>query len=222
VRLNREVLSVSVEQRHYTVTLEGNERLAADAVLLCAPAPASSRILAELPEPRLSNTLAAIPYVSTATVFFGFEREPSPPFDGAGFIIPRDEGRLLASTYVSSKWGGRTPAGGALLRVFLGGTRDPELVEQGSDAELVQVARDELARFLGPIAEQASFAQTFRWVRSRPQPTRGHGARLRVIEEALERLPGLALAGAAYDGVGLSDCIRQGRAAAKRVLATLA
>lgn len=221
LRLGREVLALSPNQKKYTVTLDGNECLDADAVLLCAPAHAASAMLANLPSPRLSDTLAQIPYVSTATVFFAFERAPEPPLEGSGFIIPRDEGRLLASTYISSKWGGRAPEGAALLRVFLGGTRDPNVVERSSDAELEQLAREELARFLGPIADRASFTQVFRWLRSRPQPTLGHGARLRRIDEALLPLTGLALAGAAYDGVGLSDCIRQGRAAAKRVLLTL-
>jgi oxygen-dependent protoporphyrinogen oxidase len=102
--------------------------------------------------------------------------------------------------------------------VFLGGAREPHLVEASTDEELLQLAKDEVKRFLGSLEDCTRFTQVFRWVRSNPQPTLGHAARLQVIEAEMRAFPQLALAGSAYDGVGLGDCIRQGRAAARRVL----
>jgi oxygen-dependent protoporphyrinogen oxidase len=224
LRLGRSVRSLARKASGYTLTLDGDERLECDAVLVCVPAHAAANLLSTLPNDALSNALRGIPYVSTATVFFALKEEPKQqPLDSAGFIVPRGEGRLLASTWLSTKWAGRAPAGNALIRVFLGGAREPNLVEASTDEELLTLAKDEIRRYLGPLDDITRFTQVFRWVRSNPQPTLGHAARLAVIDSAVkEGLPGLALAGSAYDGVGLGDCIRQGRAAARRVLSVRA
>jgi oxygen-dependent protoporphyrinogen oxidase len=202
------------------LTLDGDERLDADAVVVCVPAHAAARLLSTLPNASLCEALAGIPYVSTATVFFALRGEPHlHALDSSGFIVPRGEGRMLASTWLSTKWAGRAPEGEALIRVFLGGAREPALVESATDSELLQIAKDELLPFLGPLDDLTRFTQVFRWIRSNPQPTQGHASRLSVIATELAGLPNLVLAGSAYDGVGLGDCIRQGRAAARRVLA---
>lgn len=196
----------------------GDSVQAYDRVLLCMPAHAAAKVLAQHP---LARELEAVPYVSTATVFFALGAEPKQcPLDGSGFIVPRQEGRVLASTWVSAKWGERAPAGAGLLRAFLGGAREPELVESASDDDLLAIARDELTRFMGPL-DPVLFTRVFRWQRSNPQPIVGHAARLRRIQRHLVGMPGLYLAGSAYDGVGIPDCIRQGRAAATAALAGL-
>jgi len=222
IKLERSVVSLSHTQNQWTVVLDGNEAHRYDGVLLCVPSHVAARIVSTLPAARLSHTLNEIPYVSTATVFFALDREPKQQkLDASGFIVPRVEGRLLASTWVSSKWAGRAPEGGALLRVFLGGAREPNLVENSSDSELEQIGKDELERYMGRLDDVTRFTQVFRWVRSNPQPIKGHAARLAAIDAEVAHLPGLALASSAYDGVGIPDCIRQGRAAAGRVLASL-
>lgn len=222
IKLGCAVRSLAREGAGYSLTLDDGSKMTCDGVLLCTPAHVASRLVGTLPTGSLSQTLERIPYVSTATVFFALEREPKGHvLDAAGFIVPRAEGRLLASTWVSSKWPGRAPEGAALLRVFLGGAREPALVENATDSELLQIATEELERYLGNLADVTRFTQVFRWVRSNPQPTRGHAARLKAIDAAVGLLPALGLASSAYDGVGIPDCIRQGRAAAERVLEQL-
>jgi protoporphyrinogen/coproporphyrinogen III oxidase len=202
----------------WRVQLDGGEVELVERLLLCTPAHVAAKILAPHP---VAAQLLGVPYVSTATVFFALGAEPkSCALDSSGFIVPRGEGRLSASTWVSSKWGGRAPEGGGLVRVFLGGARDPLLVESSSDEEMTSIAHDELTRFMGSL-EPVLFTRVFRWQNSRPQPVVGHAARLRNIAELLRDAPGLHLAGAAYEGVGLSDCIRQGQAAATAALTAL-
>lgn len=199
----------------WRVVLVTGETLAADAVLLATPAHVAARLV---PDPEAASELAGIPYVSTATVFFGFSREQvAHPLDGVGFIAPKGEGALIAGTWVSSKWDGRAPEGRVLVRAFLGGRRSVVDVAQTSDEELAATAHRELERLMGPLGEP-ELTRVFRYVDANPQPLVGHGARLARIERRLGALPGLYLAGAAYDGVGIPDCIRQGRAAADRIL----
>jgi protoporphyrinogen/coproporphyrinogen III oxidase len=216
VRPGSAVGSIEVEGDRFLVRSE-HETLYARGVIVCAPAHAAARML---PRGAIANELESIPYVSTATVFFAFpEGAITRSLDGVGFIVPEGESELLASTWVSSKWDARAPAGSVLLRAFLGGARSPRMLER-SDPELVEIARSELERIMGPLGEPR-FARVYRYDRASPQPTVGHPGRLDRIRAELRALPGLALAGAAYDGVGIPDCVRQGRAAAEAVLGRL-
>lgn len=219
LRLGRRVehLEQSSDQR-WRVQLDADTIEIVDGVVSCMPAFAAADALSEHP---LASVLREIPYVSTATVFFALAEEPKQqPLDGSGFIVPRSEGRVLASTWVSSKWSARAPSGAALVRAFLGGAREPDLVERASDDELSSIARDELTRFMGPLGS-VLFTRVFRWHRSNPQPTVGHAARIAKIESLLREAPRLNFAGFAYDGVGIPDCIRRGRTAADAVLRQL-
>ena len=186
-----------------------------DAVLLCLPAHAAAAVV---PDAALAEELAAVPYVSTATVFFALPTERLPrKLDASGYIVPRKEGRALASTWVSTKWEGRAPANGALIRVFLGGAREPELVARASEEELAALALAELERMIGPISKP-DFVKTFKHVRTNPQPVVGHSARLERIESRLAEMPGLQFSSSAFGGVGIPDCIRRAQAAARNVL----
>jgi len=183
-------------------------------VVLTLPANAAARLLSK---GRLRDELAQIQYASTAAVFFALDRtRVHDPLAGSGFIVPPGEGEILAATWVSSKWDGRAPEGSVLLRAFIGESRGAPNLESASDAELAAFARAGLERLMGPLGP-ARFERVFRYVRNRPQPSVGHKARLRRIEGELEFLPGLYVAGAAYDGVGIPDCVRQARAAAERL-----
>ena len=132
--------------------------------------------------------------------------------------MPRREGkRLLAATFVHNKFPHRAPADRALLRCFLGGSRD-EQVLQLSDENILDIVRDELRQILGVKADPL-FARLYRWKGAMAQYTVGHMERLQRIEGLVKQLPGLALAGNGYRGIGVPDCIRSGEAAAQQLLA---
>jgi oxygen-dependent protoporphyrinogen oxidase len=142
------------------------------------------------------------------------------PLDGYGYVVPRDEGGdVLACTWSSQKWESRAPEESVLLRVYAGrfGGRD---VTQDSDDDLVALARLEL-EFLAVTAEP-ELTRVHRWPRGMPQYVLGHPQRLAEIDDALAAQPGLAVAGAAYRGVGIPDCIQSGERAAESVARSLA
>jgi oxygen-dependent protoporphyrinogen oxidase len=202
----------------YDVALKDGDSLEADAVVLAVPAFAAAALLAEL-DGELAQALSEIPYASSAIVTLAFAEEDVPA-DGYGYVVPRAEGSdVLACTWTTSKWEDRAPAGCALVRVYAGrfGGRD---VTADSDADLVVLARVELG-LLGVTAEPAR-TWIHRWPRGMPQYVLGHPERLERIDAALARHPGLALAGAAYRGVGIPDCIRSGEEAARTLAESLA
>ncbi len=198
----------------YIVRLDDGRELAADAVVLATPADAAAELVAGL-DAELARKLRAIRYVSMATVSFGYRRaDVAHPLDGFGFFVPRREGRrVLACTWTSTKFDHRAPEDAALLRVFLGGAGHEELLDAGDDALLRAVSED-LRAIMGLDAEPI-LARLYRWPRGYPQYDVGHLERLRELETRLP--PGLALAGSAYHGVGLPDCVRSGAAAAGRI-----
>jgi len=135
---------------------------------------------------------------------------------GYGFVVPRTaKRRILAATFVSSKFPHRAPGSHVLLRVFLGGARDPEALAL-SDAALIDVARSELSGILGPLGTP-SLTRVYRWEQSTPQVEVGHAKRLAAIADRLGALPGLELAGNGLRGVGIPDCISDGRRSAKAI-----
>jgi oxygen-dependent protoporphyrinogen oxidase len=200
----------------WTVHLDDGEELPARSVVLALPAFVAAELLAGA-EPELARRLRAIPYVSVATLSLGYRRRDLPrPLDGFGFFVPRGEGpRILACTWTSTKFPGRAPEDGALVRVFLGGALQEEVLELDDDA-LIAAVRADLRPILGVDAEP-EVARLHRWPRGYPQYRVGHLERVAEIEAALP--PGLHLAGSAYRGVGLPDCIRGGYRAAEEVLA---
>jgi protoporphyrinogen/coproporphyrinogen III oxidase len=204
----------------YAVEVEERATVDADALVLAVPAFVAAKLLAGLDE-ELAETHAQIPYASSAIVTLGYRNEDVPrPLDGYGYVVPRVESAdVLACTWTSSKWDARAPDGYALLRVYLGrfGRRD---VTRLADEELVALAREEL-RIL-EIEAVPYRTWIHRWPRGMPQYVLGHTERLERIDEALERHPGLALAGAAYRGVGIPDCIRSGEEAAQAIARSLA
>ncbi|HEY4121227.1 MAG TPA: protoporphyrinogen oxidase [Byssovorax sp.] len=192
--------------------------LEADHVVVAAPAHAASSALADL-DAELAERLATVPYLSTGTVVLAYARVDVPhALDAVGVVIPRSEKRrALAATFISSKWAARCPDDMVLLRVFVGGHRDPRALSL-SDDELVALARDELAALVGVRARPA-MSRVFRFERGNPQPVVGHGARVARMRALAARHPGLWLAGAAFDGVGIPDCVRQANEVAAKILA---
>ena len=187
--------------------------------MLATPAFVTAELVASL-DRELADAHAEIPYASSVVVTLAFSRADVVPLDGYGYVVPRAEGGdVLACTWSSQKWEHRAPEDAVLLRVYAGrfGGRD---VTTDSDDELVALARDEIG-FLGVSAEPL-FARVHRWPLGMPQYVLGHLDRVERIETALVSHPGLAVAGAAYRGVGIPDCIASGEAAAESVVRALA
>ena len=197
-----------------------NGELGCDAVVLAAPAFAAAEALGGL-DAELAGLLARIPYASSVVVTLGYGRGAvAHPLDGYGYVVPRVEGSdVLACTWSSSKWEGRAQDGKPLLRVYAGrdGGRD---LTGARDDELVELAREEL-RLVGIEAAEPELRRVYRWPHGMPQYLLGHPELLERIDEALERHPGLALAGAAYRGVGIPDSIASGERAAESVAQAL-
>ncbi|PYN57088.1 MAG: protoporphyrinogen oxidase [Candidatus Rokuibacteriota bacterium] len=201
----------------WRVDIDASGPMAADRVILATETHVAARLLRYV-DPSLATLLGEIPYASSATISLGYRHADVPhALDGFGFVVPRIEGRaLLACTFSSVKYPGRAPAGHVLLRCFVGGALDERILEL-DDASLARRARDELGQALGIKAEPV-LTRLFRWPAAMPQYHVGHLARVETIERRLAGLPGLRLAGGAYRGVGIADCIRAGEDAAERAL----
>jgi len=167
----------------------------------------------------LASELKAIPYSSSMTVALGFDKDVRAALPaGFGFLVPRSEGkRMLAATFVHNKFPHRAPEDRALIRCFLGGSRDEQILQLPDD-KILGIVREELRRILGLNAEPL-FTRIYRWRGAMAQYVVGHLERLQRIESLLKQWPGLALAGNAYRGIGVPDCVRSGEAAVQQVLA---
>lgn len=190
-----------------------------DAVILAVPAHAAAQLLS-ICSPELAAELAAIQYSSSITVGLGYDRDVRqslPP--GFGFLVPRSEGkRLLAATFVHNKFPHRAPDDRALLRCFFAGV-NAESVWQSSDDDIIGIVRNELQQILG-LRSEPRFARVYKWKSAMAQYGVGHLDRLERIEQLRQKLPGLALAGNAFRGIGVPGCIRSGRDAAHQLLNT--
>ena len=216
LRANSPVQAVQRQDRGWVVSA-GYASDQFDAVIVATPATAAAPLL-EIASAELASELRAISYSSSVTVALGFDqnvRVALPP--GFGFLVPRREGkRLLAATFVHNKFPHRAPKDIAVVRCFLGGSRD-EQVLQLTDENILNIVRDELRQILGVKADPL-FTRLYRWKGAMAQYTVGHLERLDRIEGLVKPLPGLALAGNAYRGIGVPDCIRSGEAAVQQVL----
>ena len=203
----------------YTLEAAGGEGTA-DSIILCTPSHAAARLVAEL-DAGLSAKLAEIPYHSTVTVSLGFGQEAvRRPLDGFGFVVPRGEGkRMVACTWVSTKYSFRSPPGKVLVRAFLGGARDESVVHEDERTVIDAVLR-ELDELIG-LRSAPVFTRMHRWPRAMPQYNVGHLGRVEDIRRLLEAHPGLLLAGNAYKGIGIPDCIDTASQAAAAAIAYL-
>ena len=188
----------------------------APAVILAAPASVGGRLLAPL-DPEAARLCASVPYVSTASVALGWRRADIPhPLAGSGFVVSRPYNalRVTACTWVSSKWDARAPEGCALLRAFLGGAHDPDVVALGDEA-LIEVACRDVTRTLG-ITAPPLLARAYRSPQAGAQHLVGHQRRMAALSERLRTLPGVFVAGSGYEAIGIPDCVAHGRRVASR------
>jgi oxygen-dependent protoporphyrinogen oxidase len=195
-----------------------------DALIMAAPAWAAGALLTPV-DAALGAELSGIPYSSSITVNLIYdERKIGPLPEGFGFLVPAVEGRaMLACTFAHRKFLGRTPPGKAVFRAFLGGMKRDDLLAESDDA-LVAVVRREMREILGAktigAEVEPDFAQVTRWRRAMAQYAVGHKARMQRVNASVAALLGLRLVGNAYDGIGVPDCIRLGRKAARELLAS--
>jgi protoporphyrinogen/coproporphyrinogen III oxidase len=227
LRLRQPVLRIERDGSVWRLTADGQNRLDAafDAVVLATP----PHVTRDLLQPIDSQMAGLLPQQASSAIVvaFAFAAEQASRLRiprGFGFVVPRLSRRsaseahpLLACTFVDQKFSGRVPPGAVLLRAFFGGDSGDALLGE-TDEKLIEQARVQLGRVLGPLP-QAAETVVRRWPLSLPQYAVGHLDRMTKLESMLRGMPGLHLVGSAYYGVGLPDLIRQGRAVA-RLLAT--
>ncbi|MGC1400392.1 protoporphyrinogen oxidase [Candidatus Binatus sp.] len=220
IRKGSDVVGMSRNGDAWRLALAGGESIDADAVICAAPAYAAARIVATI-APAAAKMLGEISYASSATVNLTYRESD---FDGPprafGFVVPASERRrIIAGSFSSFKFEGRSPAGAILARAFVGGEMSRDMMSL-SDDEMVAAVRDEFRELLG-VSVAPGFTEVRRWPDSMPQYEVGHLARVAEIEHATAEIPAFAIAGAAYRGVGIPDCIRSGEDAADAIFAKL-
>jgi len=220
IRKNAEVVAMAQNSGAWRLALASGESIDADAVICAAPAFAASRILASV-APAAAKILGAISYASAATVNLTFlESDFNGPPHAFGFVVPAIERRrIIAGSFSSFKFEGRAPADAILARAFVGGELSREMMKLGDD-EIVTAVREEFRDLLG-VSAAPGFTRVRRWPNSMPQYEVGHLNRVDEIERLVAELPLFAIAGAAYRGVGIPDCIGSGERAADTIFAKL-
>jgi oxygen-dependent protoporphyrinogen oxidase len=193
----------------------------ADAVVLATPARPTARLLSDV-APTAALELARVEYASVAIVTMAFRERDFPEVTGSGFLVPPVDHRAIkAATYSFAKWAWVRDAGAGLLlmRCSLGRHREEHELQR-ADEELVELALGDLADAVGLSVRPVDW-HVQRWGGGLPQYAVGHVDRVATIRADVARLPGVAVCGAAYDGIGIPACIASGRRAAAEALAAL-
>jgi protoporphyrinogen/coproporphyrinogen III oxidase len=195
----------------------GGDWLEADHLVVATEAHNAAPLVSGL-DARLAELLAMVPYSSSMTVALGFRAADFGQLPaGFGFLVPKKERRkLVACTWVGTKFSHRVPGDKVVARCFLGGMDGAAVLEE-SDESILATVTEELRDIAG-VTARPLFSRIFRWPRSMAQYTVGHRARQSEVEARVAGIPGLHLAGNAYYGIGIPDCIRLGREAAEKIL----
>jgi oxygen-dependent protoporphyrinogen oxidase len=200
----------------FVVRTDRGDAIDARAVVVATPAYVTSGLFRERDD-EIASLADGIRYASAGTVALAFRRSAvTHALNGSGFVVPRVENTgILAASWLSSKWPHRAPEDRVLLRTFVGGARDPRALER-TDEELVERSVAALQPLLG-ITGEPLFARVYRFERGNAQHEVGHLTRIAAIDRALARHPGLFVTGSGFRGVGIPDCVADGRATAKQV-----
>jgi oxygen-dependent protoporphyrinogen oxidase len=220
VKPSAEVSALTREADGWLVELADGEKLRADAVIIAAPSHVAARLLGPI-HPELADILARIEYSSAATVNLAYRNKdfPRPP-DSFGFVVPVAERRkIIAGSFSSLKYEGRAPEGFILARAFLGGVLQSAMMDL-SDEEMIAAARDEFRALCG-VEAAPILTEVRRWPRAMPQYDVGHLERADMIDRLVSSIGGLGLAGSAYRGVGVPDCVHGAEQAAESIFARL-
>jgi protoporphyrinogen/coproporphyrinogen III oxidase len=201
----------------YKLQVKGIGDIEADAVVLTTLPHQTGQLVASF-DPEMAAALEEIKCVSSATVNLVYKAEDMPiELDTNGFLVPKVENmNVMASTWTTTKWPGRAPEGFVMLRAFVGGAFHQELASL-NDEEMLNLVSADLKKIMGIDAEP-TMTNITRWIKSMPQYTLGHPDRLKIINERITAHEGLFLAGASYRGVGVPDCMNNGRNAALEAL----
>lgn len=214
--LNEPVERIEQTASGFSIHTKGGSEIITDALVMAAPANVAAELLSTV-SGDLSQELAGIEYVTTATVSLAYSKKDLPAPKGYGYIIPQNEdSKALACTWTSTKWAGRAPEDYVLLRVFVGRIQDAQQLPE-DETMLIQIAKDEVRKTMG-IEIEPERSWVFRWEKAMAQYNLGHPARLERIEAILEDFDHLALAGNGYYGIGMPDCINSGIKAAQKLL----
>ena len=209
------VTNISKTVNGYRLSVNDKLNVETSVLIMTTPMYVSSKLLRGI-DGALAAVLAEIPYASTALVNFAFDEADVPELAGYGYVIPSVEGReALACTWTSRKWQNRAPEGKVLIRVYIGRYGDDDVTAY-EDGRLLAIAQDEIRETLNITAEPL-FQRIIRYPGAMPQYNMGHLDRLAMIERRLAGHDGLFLAGAAFHGVGIPDCIASGETAAAKV-----
>jgi len=216
IRLNTPAKKLERAESKWRIHTASGEEIEADAVIVSSPAHVAAGILSGI-HSDIAAGLKKIPYVGTATVSMAYDaKDVENTTKGFGFVVPRLEKRgIMAATFTSRKFPHRAPPGKALIRCFIGGAQRPDLVMK-SHEELAGIAAAEIKAITGVKADPI-WAKSYAWPESMPQTNVGHALLMNEINRLLESVPGLEIAGGAYEGLGIPDCVRVGEAAADRV-----
>ena len=215
---NARAHSVERTSAGFRLQLDG-EWVEADHLVIACEAHSAAGLVAGVDQ-RLAELMGMVDYSSSMTVAVGFDAKD---FDklprGFGFLVPKKERRrLVACTWIGTKFPNRVPEGKVVARCFLGGMEDAGVLNESDDA-IIAAVLDELREIAG-VTAPARFTRISRWPHSMAQYTVGHPARETELEARVAQIPGLHVAGNAYQGIGIPDCIRMGKAAAGKILAS--
>lgn len=216
-RTGNKVVAIGRQDEKWMVAPEQGSMEEFDSVIMALPANQAGLLLERISAP-LAEELQQVPYSSSMVVVCGYDQRDLaavPP--GFGFLVPRSEGRrILACTFVHVKFPHRAPPGRGLVRCFIGGWGNETVLDMPDDEVFAAVAKD--LRDIVGITAAPRFARVYRWRGAMAQYVRGHLARVRRIDELRRGIPGLELAGNAYRGIGVPDCIASGITAASDLL----
>lgn len=203
----------------YRLVLDDGSALEARAVVLAVPARTATALLAPI-SARASAAIAGITQVSTASVTLAYRADDVPELEGSGFVVPAARGgQVTGVSFLSNKWAGRVPGDGfVMLRVFVGGSHGQEAATSPPE-QLEEIVRAELAELLDLRADPV-LVRVSSWEGGLHRYTMGHLQRVGEVEAAFRDHPGLVVAGAAFHGIGLNECVASGRRAAAQLLGT--
>ncbi|SFJ51388.1 protoporphyrinogen oxidase [Thermoflavimicrobium dichotomicum] len=216
IHLGCKIKEIQRENHRYQLSCENGHTFLADAVIVTTPFPSLQKMMPSFTHPQ---PVQSVPATSVATVILGFDsQDVQIPYEGTGFVVPRTENTTItACTWTNKKWPHTTPEGKILMRCYVGRSGDEAIVDE-PDEIILQRVRQDLAKVMH-IEKEPLFYRVTRWHRSMPQYTVGHADWVKQLEETLHHhFPGLFFAGASYHGVGIPDCIDQGKRAVEEVL----
>lgn len=207
---------ITKDQSKYEIYLNNGDSLTADCIIAATPHKITQSMFSQY---EFFDPFKLVPSTSVATVALAFPKEAiKKDIDGTGFVVSRNNDySITACTWTHKKWKHSTPEGKVLLRCYVGRAGDETIVEL-SDDQIVKIVLEDLKKIMD-ITMDPDFTIVSRWKNAMPQYTVGHKQRLAtILQHIKEELPGVFLAGASYEGVGVPDCIDQGEAAVKDVL----